>query len=256
MTSLNLNVSEKKDVQILLNNVQNSKKNEINNFSINFARGNEAAWHRFIKGAYNHPITWWIGIIQLQMQIGVWGFHEKSRAQTRASLLWQVSKPVRDELAGFATGSSTPILKAFVKYNLQHRKADITGRFAGGIFTNYASTGGRLGNKRLSSNAKRVRAIINLGIASYGAAIKAIVQGMHTYQAVIQSILTGRPEQISIDIQVSGQSSLSSEEADLLDSITVSVTEAFSLTQMSPSPVPLKDFCSRPENINLKGVCW
>ncbi len=255
MTSLNLNIVEKRDIQIFLGNIQNSKQHEINNFAINFARGNETAWHRFIKGAYNHPITWWIGIIQLQMQMGIWGFQEKSRAQTRASLLWQVSKPIRDELAGLAGDNSTPILEAFVKYNLKHRKADIIGRFTGGIFTNYASTGGRFGNKRLPSNAKKVRTITNLGIASYGAAIKAIAQGMNTYQAVIQSILTGRPEQISIEIQTSIQNSLSSEEIDLLGSITVSVSEAFPLAQMSPPPVPVKEFCLRPENINLKEIC-
>jgi len=255
MASLNLSFSEKKDVEILLSNTNSLEQSDIDNFTIDFAKGNEAAWYRFIKGAYNHPITWWIGIVQLKMQMGIWGFQQKAQSQVRANILWQVSKPLRDELSGIATGESTPILEAFVKYNLKHRKSDITGRFVGGMFTNYASTGGRFGNSKLSSNAKKVRTITNLGIASYGAAIKAIAQGMNTYEAVIQSVLTGHPEHVSVNTSSSISNPLTNKDVTLLTSIEIAMSEAFSLVQLSPKPVPINEFCSRAENINLKGVC-
>ncbi|WP_417578973.1 hypothetical protein [Nitrincola sp.] len=254
MASLNLNIAEKRDVERVLGHIQSSQNHEMNNFLMSFAIGNEASWSRFLRGAYNHPITWWIGVIQLQMQMGIWGNQYKSIAQTRASVLWQVTHPVRDELSGLARGESAPILEAIVKYNFNNRKADILGRFSGGVFTNYASTGGRFGNTRLSPGGTRARSITNFTIASYGAAIKAIAEGKRTYQAVIQSILTGKPEEIQLNISANG-SNLSSEESELLSNLATSASDAFSLTHLSPPPIPINEFCSRPENVNLKGLC-
>lgn len=254
MTSLNLNISEKRDVERVLSQIQSAKHHEQNSFLSEFARGNEASWSRFLKGAYSHPVTWWIGIIQLQMQMGVWGSQHKAISQSRASVLWQVTSPVRDELASLGTGSSAPILEAIVRYNLKHRKADIVGRFSGGVFTNYASTGGRFGNARLSPTAKRVRAVTNLSIASYGAAIKAIAEGMRTYQAVVQAILTGKPEEIKLNKSMNG-AGLSSEESEVLEKLATSTSDALSLIHVSPPPIPTNEFCARPENINLRGVC-
>ena len=188
------------------------------------------------------------------MQMGVWGTQHKAAAQARASILWQVTSPVREELAELGSGKSAPILEAIVKYNLKNRKADIVGRFSGGAFTNYASTGGRFGNVRLSPGAKRVRTVTNFTIASYGAAIKAIAEGMKTYQAVVQAILTGKPEEIPVNFQAN-EASLSSEETELLDKLATSASDALSLVHLSPPPVPISEFCSRPENINLRGVC-
>lgn len=56
-------------------------------FSMTFPHGNEAAWYRFVKGTYNHPITWWVGIFQLQMQMGIWGSCHRAVASTRASIV-------------------------------------------------------------------------------------------------------------------------------------------------------------------------
>jgi len=91
--------------------------------------GNGAYWSRFLKGAYNHPLTWWIGVFQLQMQTGLWGHHYQVLANSRASELWQLSKPLRDEASGWwLDGKDTPMLSALIRYNLEHRKAGVMGK--------------------------------------------------------------------------------------------------------------------------------
>ncbi len=71
MNYLNINISEKRDIETVLKNIQSSQSHEFTHFTINFARGNEAAWSRSLKGTYNYPITWWVGVFQLQTQMGV-----------------------------------------------------------------------------------------------------------------------------------------------------------------------------------------
>lgn len=254
MSSLNLSFTEKDDVQVFIENLQADPRT-LDGFSTTFAHGNEAAWYRFIKGTYNHPITWWIGIFQLQMQMGVWGHRHRAAASTRANVLWQISSPLRDELVGMVHGESTPLLSAIVRYNLKHRKADVIGRFVGGAFTNYASMGGRLGNKHLPKTAKRVGTVTNLGIASYGAAIKAVGIGPKTLEAVIQSVLTGHPEHLPSGYRSDGDAPISKDESQVLQNVESVLSEVMSLTQVAPGPVPISEFCSRPENLNLKGVC-
>jgi len=254
MSSLNLNNMEKRDIQIFLENTQKSNSHDLNTFKSTFAYGYKATWHRFIVGAYNHPLTWWIGIIQLQMQMGIWGFRQKSIASTRANVLWQVTKPLRDELKNALEGDSTPIISDIVRYNLKHHKADILGRFIGGAFTNYASSGGRFGNKRISSNFKKIRTVTNLGIASYGAAIKAIINGNNSLKEVIQSVITGNPDHLSNNYNKKNDEPLTKEEIELVNSINIALSEMMVLTEISSRPIPINEFCLRSENVNLEGV--
>lgn len=254
MSFLNLSSTEKDDVQIFVENVQ-AEPRTLDGFSITFAHGNEAAWYRFIKGTYNHPITWWIGIFQLQMQMGIWGHRHRAVASTRANVLWRITLPLRNEAGGAFKGESAPLLSTIVRYNVKYRKADIAGRLLGSNFTNYASTGGRFGNQRLSKAGKLARMVTNFGIASYGAAIKAVGQGLKSIDAVIQSILTGHPEHLPPDYRSDSDAPLGKEEAELLENLKPVLSEVMSLTQVAPGPVTIHDFCSRPENINLKGVC-
>jgi len=255
MSGLNLNNTDKQDIQKFFNNIQGLKKREVDTFKTQFAYGNQAAWHRFIVGAYNHPLTWWIGIIQLQMQMGLWGYQYKAMASIRANLLSQITAPLRDEVKNAVQGESAPIISAIVKYNLKHHKADILGRLAGGAFTNYASTGGRFGNKRLPQSMKHVRTVTNLGLASYGAAIKAVVKGQRSIEAVIQSILTGRPEQLPGNLQDLNGMPLTEEEEKYQQALETAILEISRLTKISPGPIPTKEFCLKEENVNLKGIC-
>jgi hypothetical protein len=246
---------DKRDTQIFLTNIQKLNSQELNRFKSTFAYGYEASWHRFVVGAYNHPLTWWIGIIQLQMQMGIWGFQQRSLATTRANILWQVTKPLRDELKGALQGESIPLISDIVRYNIKYHKADILGRFVGGAFTNYASSGGRLGNKRISGNIKKIRTVTNLGIASYGAAIKAIINGNNSLKEVIQSVLTGNHEHLPNNYKEHNDKPLTSEEIGLANTIEVALSEVMTLTEMSPGPISINEFCLRSENMNLKGIC-
>src|SRR5690606_10275052 len=102
----------------------------------------------------------------LQMQTGLWGRKWQSVASVRANALGQVV---------LNSGNHLPLIKKVVMFNLRYRKADMAGRLAGGFFTNYASTGGKLG-KGLSDRSKTARNLSNLTIASYGCAIQAIAK--------------------------------------------------------------------------------
>lgn len=250
MSSINLGTTEKKDSQLLIENLQGLSQKEIDDFILKFANSGEPAWHRFIKGAYNHPVTWWIGIFQLQMQLGLWGYSRKAAANLRANALWQVTRVLRDQ----ENTDSTEILSKIVRYNLEYKKADISGRIAGGAFTNYASMGGRFG-KNVNKNIKRSASLTNFVIASYGAAIKAMASGEGNLESVIQSILTGRPETLPIGLINTLKPSQNKEEMQLLKSSEIALSEVMLLSQLSPPPVPLKEFCGRAENINLSGVC-
>lgn len=255
MPAARLSSTDRDDVQRLLENLQQASPSDQQNFIGTFARGNDAAWHRFLKGAYNHPITWWIGIFQLAMQTGMLGHKHRSNASARASLLWQVTEPLRREIESGLAGEGTPILSSVVRYNLRHRKADIVGRLVGGTFTNYASTGGRFGNRRLSGNAKRVRTITNFGLASYGAAIKAMAKGNKTVESVLQSILTGRPEDLPKGFRAGFEGAITEEERKITERAEEALGQVMQLSQLSPGPVPIEEFCSRPENVDLESIC-
>jgi len=255
MSQLNLDITKKQEIDILIQRTQTANPQELENFKNNFAHGNKAAWQCFLIGAYNHPLTWWIGIIQLQMQMGLWGYKYKSVAAIRANKLWQITAPLRKEIKGGLNGEPMPLITNIIKYNIKHRKADILGRFTGGAFTNYASTGGRMGNKALPTSAKAVRTVTNLGLASYGAAIQAVVKGHNNIEAVIQSILTGQPEQLPNNIKTMNDITLTKEDEKYQKAMESALLEISNLTQISPGPTPIKEFCHKKENMNLKGIC-
>lgn len=255
MSQLNLDLRSKQNIDKFIQQTKTVNPQQLDQFKDNFAHGNKAAWQRFLVGAYNHPLTWWIGIIQLQMQMGLWGFKYKSVAAIRANKLRQITAPLRKEIKGGLNGEPMPIITNIIKYNIKHRKADILGRFTGGAFTNYASTGGRMGNKALPTSAKAVRTVTNLGLASYGAAIQAVVKGHNNLEAVIQSILTGRPEQLPANIKTMNDIPLTKEEERYQEAIESALLEISKLTQLSPGPIPIKEFCQKKENMNLKGIC-
>ena len=255
MSQLNLDIRSKQAIDKFIEHSRSMSQEEIEHFKNNFAHGDKAAWQRFLIGAYNHPLTWWIGIIQLQMQMGLWGHKYQSIAAVRANILWQITAPLRNEVEAGLHGEPIPIISFIVKYNLKYRKADILGRLTGGVFTNYASTGGRMGNKILPSSLKVVRTVTNLGLASYGAAIQAIVKGQHKLEAIIQSILTGRPELLPKMIKELRDLHLTEEEEKYQAMIESALLEIARLSQVSPGPIPIKEFCQRKENMNLKGIC-
>lgn len=254
MLSLNLRTDEKESVQSVLEGLQGATPQDVESALAGLAQGNRGPIQRFLVGAYNHPLTWWVGLFQLQMQYGMWGSRWRAVASTRASVLWQVTAPLRDEVVAAFDGGDMPILSAVVRYNLKYRKADITGRFAGGFFTNYASTGGRFGNQRLSSRVKLARGFTNFGIASYGASVRSVATGHRKLEEIIQAVVTGRPEPLPPSF-ARNLGAPSAEEPSIVAKAEQVLGEVMALTQLGAGPVPIREFCSRPENVNLEGVC-
>ncbi len=255
MLWLDLRPNEKESVQRVMEKLQDANPQDAESALAGLAQGDQGPIQRFLLGSYNHPLTWWMGLFQLQMQYGMWGAHWKGIANARASILWQVTAPLRNEAAAAARDDGElPILSAVVRYNLKYRKADISGRVAGGIFTNYASTAGRFGNRRLSSRVKLARGFTNLGIASYGAAVKAIATGHRKLEEVIQAVVTGNPGGLPLEF-THNLGVPTPEEAEVVATVEQALGEMMSLSQLGAGPGPIKEFCSRPENVRLEGVC-
>lgn len=255
MVTINLTVADRNSIQSAVETLQEAGNDQFEDLMQQLLQGNEGVIRRFAKGAYNHPITWWVGVFQLQMQKGMWGARHQASANIRGSILTQILRPVRSELKQFSSGEDTLLLSRTVKYNLKYKKADIAGRFLGSQFTNYASTAGRFGNSRLPTNAKRIRTYSNFGISSYGAAIKAVAMGHRRISAVLQAILTGRAENIPAGYMQDALDFVDPDEDTLLHTLELIIAEVTQLSQASSSPVPVNEFCARPENINLEELC-
>lgn len=154
------------------------------------------------------------------MQMGIWGHHRQATAALRANA---VARAFSVLTHGVANGNSS-LLSAVGSYNLRFRKADISGRMLGGRFTNYASTAGRFGQRRLSRPAIAVRWATNFGIASYGASIKAVSEGHRAVDALIQAVLTGSPERLPSRYK-NMDGDLTEEETEVLSSLETVVAE-------------------------------
>lgn len=254
MLSINLSSSDKQDVQAFVESLQVASEQDVDSLIRQFAHGNQATWQRFLHGAYNHPITWWIGIFQLQMQVGMWGHQRRMAASLRATSVSQALGVLRNEAGNVLNGEGSQLLSAIVRYNIKYRKADIVGRMLGGGFTNYASTGGRFGERRLSKPEKTGRWATNFAIASYGASIKAVAEGYRSADAVVQAILTGRPERLPPQY-LYFRGNLSDEELGVLSGLETALGEIEQLMHVAPQPQPIRTFCARPENVDLSEIC-
>lgn len=254
MTPMKLDFSDKQEIQKVVEGLEAAQDRDVDWFLDQLPRGNRSALSRFIGGAYNHPITWWIGVFQLQMQMGIWGHRWQSAASLRSNELWVATKPLHPNVAATVQRHGSATLETVVRYNLKYRKADILGRFAGAQFTNYASTGGRYGARRIGAAGKLMRAPTNFALATYGAMIQAIANGHRRLEQLLQAALTGHPSDFPSHYQGASQQEHPEEAAQIgkLQSLVIEVAE---LTRLTPRPVSIKDFCARPENMKLRGVC-
>lgn len=255
MSKLDLDLQTKQEVDRFLDQLRQAKPEEIESFKRTFANGNTSSWKRFLIGAYNHPITWWIGIFQLQMQMGIWGHQYRGVANIRANTVQKLVTPLKNEIKSGLKGQSMPIITALIRYNMKYKKADMLGRVAGGMFTSYGITGGRLGSKSLSGKAKLGKNFTIFLVSSYGAAIKAAATGQATLQTLIQSILTGSPTRVPYSAFLNAEGNLSQEEQEIEQALKIALSELGEFAYLSPAPVSMKDFCLKKENANLRGLC-
>lgn len=148
-------------------------------------------------------------------------------------------------------------LKA-VRFNLKYRKADIMGRVHGGVFTNYSSTLGRFGGRRLSGRPSVTIPVsaTSLLLATFGAAIQSIALGYETQDHIINAMITGRaeelPEGYRFASRMTGEQALDQEVAA---GVKAGLYGVDALNDIAPGPVPIREFCQRQENVNLKGLC-
>jgi hypothetical protein len=176
---------------------------------------------RLISGAYSYPRDWWCGIFYCAMQLGLFGAEGKAmsdpwRRDLNTVLSFIIKNPV---LAMRLLGART-----------QHQMTspEFYGRIGGGVFTSYASGGGRFGNRILSGPVKVARMPANFILASTGAAVLAVKYGGRDIVAVFDAVLTGNygsgptGEQYKEMFRAAIESSepVSQEDADALVEIT------------------------------------
>lgn len=249
-TPFSLSVADKNSVQNFLSNVQQSS--DSSRFADKFTDERAPGWQRYFHGIYNHPKTWWIGIIQVQMVTGIWGERQKARAMLRQQALARVLYQL---LAEENREQSLELINRAVRFNLKYRKADIVGRIHGGIFTNFASTGGRHG--RVVDPAVRISvSVTNLMLATFGAAIQSIAEHYGTAEHIINSMITGKAQELPEGYRsLSRMAPNDPKVPELTDALKSGLHGVSAVNNISPSPVPVSEFCARPENVELKGLC-
>jgi len=81
------------------------------------------------------------------------------------------------------------------------------------------------------------------------------MKGHNNTESVIQAIITGSPERLPASYRNGNEKPLTQREKQLLDATNAALAEVMNLSQLAPAPVPISEFCARPENINLKSLC-
>lgn len=250
--AFNLSPVDKSALERLLRNAAEDTPRQRNDFARRFTDGQHPAWRRYIEEIYNHPKTWWIGIIQTQMVLGIWGSRRKAEASVRqaslSQVLHQLTTPENRE-------RSDALITEAVRFNLEHRKADITGRFHGGLFTNYASMGGRRGTTSGAHSLRWAGRVTNFTIASFGAAIGVIGAGRKTTEDVLNAIITGKADALPIGYKALAEHSSVGVQDELQHLVNGEVHGVNALNRVSPAPMPIREFCARPENVDLRSIC-
>lgn len=245
--------SDKQAIRELVDRVSNDNAPQVDDFLNRFTDEQHPAWRRYADGIYSHPKTWWIGIIQTQMILGLWGQKRYAQASLRQNILAGILFTALTAAEEYRKPARKTI-RLVIDYNLKYRKADIAGRFHGGLFTNYASTGGRAG-MRLPLSVKWASKISNFTMASFGAAIQGIAAGLTTLDSLLNAVLTGRAERLPAPY-VELSKNVSDADRDKWESLLNDEMLGIEiLNSTSAKPVTLHEFCGRPENVNLKGVC-
>jgi hypothetical protein len=250
--TLILSTNEKESVQQLIEQLSKDNSHLTEVFFNDFAKNQAPVWQRYSNGIYNHPKTWWIGIIQVLMITGSLGTKRKTEAMLRQNALAQI---LHELLRSENIERTQQNILQVVRFNLKYRKSDIAGRFHGGMFTNYATMLGRLG-KNIPSAQKWSARITNLTIASFGAAIQVIASGYNSPDAIMNAILTGNTERVPNAFRAIPYKSKTTTEEDGISSALLAEIQAVQIANsIESTPGPINEFCRRPENIKLKGLC-
>lgn len=244
--------TDKKAIQSLLERISAAPRKDREAFGRAVLSGQEPGWLRYINGIYNYPKTWWIGIIHTQMVMGVWGSRLKAQASLRQNTLARV---LHQLVAEEHRDAAQDLIANVVRFNARYRKADIAGRLHGGVFTNYVLMGGRAGGKAVPRAAKWGVRVTNVTVASFGAAIQTVAMGLDAQASVLHAIITGNAEALPAGFRALVEGADDESVDELEELVQAELRGVHALNQVSPGPIPIKEFCSRPENVDLEALC-
>lgn len=243
MLNLNLRPTDKDAIERFM---ENASEEDISAFEemLNHA-SNDPRWVRYFRAAYNQPITWWMGIIQIQMVLGWWGREHQVRAQIRQSLISKALATALDETNREKTAeTSWRFLKIAV------RQPEFYGRLHGGIFTNYATTGGRYGSSRLPFwKVMAPAAVTNFIIAGFGAVVGISSRGIRSPEDLISAILFGEVKHLdkhSIPLPPGWENEL--EQSGSGAAVWSQLNTMKKLNRIAPQPAPVETFCRNSQN--------
>lgn len=213
-------------------------------------RNRPPAYSRFTSSMVNQPVTWWIGVFHLAMRAGAFGDKYQAESEVRSSQIGQI-------LGQFTTYEN---IKRLVKFYVKYKKADVSGRFAGGYFTNYTVSGGRRNWTKKVSKSKFKQmatggsvALGNFLMASYGAIIQVYLNGHKTIEDFSSAILTGKPAPIITRVN----DELTQEELEDIQLLTYLCKQQLDFCRVINmdnyrKPVPIGEFCEESDN---KVIC-
>ncbi len=259
----NLRSPDRDAVQKTLESLQNAPKDDVDAFMRYILNGNRNALQNFTKGAVDNPKTWWIGLFSLQMQAGLFGHRLQQLARSNASVLESILAPLWTDAKGSLVRDDAAIVSNVVRYALKYHRSLLAGRFAGGAFTTFATTGGLFGRRQIGKLRRSAKYpigagvfVTNVSLASYGAGMMSVGLGRAKLRDVLFSILTGSDVQIPPHFELLlGKAALSTKELEQVEWLKEMLVELSKLTQVGSGPIPIKEFCSRPENIDFKAIC-
>lgn len=139
---------------------------------------------RIIQGAYSFPRDWWCAIFYCYMRLGVFG----SRAQSDAEgwgraistvLRWALNDP----------STAARLLRTYLRSKSD--SPEFYARIGGGVFTNFASRGGRFGQRILSGPIKGGSMAANFVLANTGAAVLTVKYGGQDIASIFGAMFTG-----------------------------------------------------------------
>ncbi|WP_096085409.1 hypothetical protein [Agaribacterium haliotis] len=235
MPVLQLNAQDKREIQDFLQQLTQLSGSARQSFLIHFASTNDATWQQHLRNQ-RRPIYWWIGIVQMQMQMGIWGRAYKACADARAHMLRELCDfLVERELGDSQLGS--PLLLAQLRYNLKHFRHDCMR--------------GLLASHCQASSMSDSEVENQLAISSYGAAIRCISRGHTSYQAIVQSLINSRPEQAPVWLPQASYAAKPGEEAGLASTLQNAINAAISYSDLRQAPRALYQFCSSPALLAL-----
>ncbi|PCM44228.1 hypothetical protein CPA50_12000 [Marinobacter sp. ANT_B65] len=166
-----------------------------------------------------------------------------------------LARVLRQLLAEENQNASRELIRHAVRFNLKYRKADIAGRLHGGVFTNFASTGGRLG-KLAGAKTRIPVSATNLMLATFGAAIQSIAEGLETPDHIVNAAISGKVQKLPEGYRSLAHASPNDGKVlQLTNAVAAGLHGVSAVNNIAPGPVPISEFCSRPENIKLRGLC-